>query len=179
VGFKPKNISTPRYRVKTSFPLITYPRRKRSGRKVGGSFRRCAGLVQLWIPIPRSFAGRFCFPGDRWTLIARVLEFSTVWTGAAAGMKAWLLWNKRGIFDPAHFAGNFNEVLRRRVLAVRQQAGRPWIKSPKKFASGTLIPKSFRGLSLEDRGYRYLRPSCAFSTIERRMWWLPRQSRRR
>jgi NTE family protein len=85
----------------------------------------------------------FCLIG--WTLIARVLEILTVLTGAAAGIKAWLLWNKRGIFDPAHFAGNFNEVLRRRVLAVRQQVGKPVDQVPEKIRFRDIDPQVVPG----------------------------------
>jgi predicted acylesterase/phospholipase RssA len=146
VGFKPKNIFNPEIQGENIFSAHSLSPTEALGAAGWRQFQRLRRVwLKLWIPILVFLLGDFVFRLIGWTLTARVLGILTVWTSAAAGMKAWLLWNKRGIFDPAHFAANFNEVLRRRVLAVLKQVGKSVDQVPDKIRFRDIDPQVVPG----------------------------------
>jgi predicted acylesterase/phospholipase RssA len=66
-----------------------------------------------------------------------------VWTAAAAAvlLRGRSLLRKRGIFDPAHFAGVFNRVLRSRVKAIYGEEGKATDQIPDKIRFKDIDPQ--------------------------------------
>jgi NTE family protein len=146
VGFKPKSIFNPEVQGENIFSAHNLSPTEALGAQGWRQFQRLRRIwFKLWIPILLFLLGALVFGLIGWTLIAGVLGILTLLTGAAAGIKAWLLWNKRGIFDPAHFAGEFNLVLRRRVLDVLRQVGKPVDEVPERIRFRDIDPQVVPG----------------------------------
>jgi NTE family protein len=142
VGFKPRDIFNPEMLGENIFSAHKLSPTQALGESDWRQFQRLRQIwFKIWIPILILFVGAFAVRFIGWTITARVLGILALLTSLMAAIRAWLLWNKRGIFDPAHFAGNFNEVLRRRVVAVYQQVGKPVDQIPDKIRFRDIDPR--------------------------------------
>jgi len=141
VGFKPKKIFNPEVQGEDIFSAHSLSPTDALGAPDWRQFQRLRRVwFRIWIPFLALFLGAFLFKFLGWPLTARILGGLAILTGMSAVVRAWLLMNKRGIFDPGHFAGNLNEVLRRRVLAVYQQFGKPVDQVPEKIRFRDIDP---------------------------------------
>jgi NTE family protein len=146
VGFKPNDIFNPGVRGENIFSAHNLSPTDALGAQDWRLFQRLRLFwFKIWMPILVLFLGAFASTLIGWTLIAWVLGVLTILTSAAAGIRAWLLWNRRGIFDPAHFAGKFNEVLRGRVLAAHRQVGKTVDQVPEKIRFLDIDPRAVPG----------------------------------
>ena len=146
VGFKPQNIFNPEREGENIFSAHGLTPTEALGARDWREFQRLRRVwIKIWIPALASFLGALALRIAGWVLLARLLGSLTVLTIMAAGVKAWLLWNERGIFDPAHFAEKFNDVLHRRVLAVYQQFDEPRDQVPEKIRFRDIDPRVVPG----------------------------------
>ena len=146
VGFKPKKIFNPEIPGENIFSAHSLSPTEALGAPDWRQFQRLRRIwFRLWIPFLILFLGAFAFKFLGWPLTARTLGALAILTGVSAGVRAWLLLSQRGIFDPRHFAGNLNEVLRRRVLAVYRQFGMPEDQVPEKIRFRDIDPRVVAG----------------------------------
>jgi NTE family protein len=146
VGFKPKEIFNPEIRDENIFSAYSLSPTEALGAPDWRQFQRLRWLwLRIWIPFLALFLGAFGFKFLGWPLTARILGGLAILTGVLAAGRAWLLLDKRGIFDPAHFAGNLNEVLRQRVLAVYRQFGKPVDRVPAEIRFRDIDPRVVPG----------------------------------
>lgn len=146
VGFKPKEIFNPEIRDENIFSAYSLSPTEALGAPDWRQFQRLRWLwLRIWIPFLALFLGAFGFKFLGWPLTARILGGLAILTGVLAAVRAWLLLDKRGIFDPAHFAGNLNEVLRQRVLAVYRQFGKPVDRVPAEIRFRDIDPRVVPG----------------------------------
>jgi hypothetical protein len=148
VGFKPNKIFNPDIQGENIFSAHSLSPTEALGARDWRQFQRLRWLwFRMWIPFLVLFLRAFALKFLGWPLTARILGGLAIFTAVSTAVRAWLLLNKSGIFDPVHFAGNLNEVLRQRVLAVYQQFEKPADRLPTKSAFAILIPEWFQGFA--------------------------------
>ncbi len=142
VGFKPDDIFNPGIEGQNIFSAHELSPTQALGEPDWRQFQR---LRKVWFRILISIPGIVLVAFDvrfiGWILAARVLGILALSMSVVAGIRAWLLWNRRGIFDPAHFEGHFNAVLRRRVVSAYEEVGRPVDQVPDKIRFRDIDPR--------------------------------------
>jgi NTE family protein len=146
VGFKPNDIFNPALAGQNIFSNHDLSPIQALGEKGWRQFQRLRRIwLKLWIPIIVLFVSTFITRFAGWTITARVLGSLTLTLGAVLSVRAWLLWRARGIFEPSHFAHQFNSVLRQRVVAVYQQFGKPVDALPQRIRFKDIDPRVVPG----------------------------------
>jgi predicted acylesterase/phospholipase RssA len=110
-----------------------------------GSWRRFQRLRRYWRAVVwvllLLLAGTVGGAIFDWPLTTHVLASLAGLTAAGAVLWGRSLLRQRGIFDPAHFAGVFNEVLRLRVQTIYGRAGRGPDEVPRKIRFKDIDPR--------------------------------------
>jgi predicted acylesterase/phospholipase RssA len=142
VGFKPNDIFNPGLEGENIFSAHQLSPTQALGEP---DWRRFQRLRKVWfkvlISIPVIVLMAFDLRFIGWIVAARALGLIALSMSVVSGIRAWLLWNRRGVFDPAHFEGHFNAVLRQRVRSAYAEVGRPVEQVPEKIRFRDIDPR--------------------------------------
>jgi NTE family protein len=142
VGFKPKDIFNPDKHGENIFSAYNLSPTQALGEADWRQFQRLRRYwLNIWKPIVILFLGALVCKFIGWGMTARVLGLIDLLMLAAVVVRGRLFWNKRGIFDPALFAGKLNEALRSRVLAAYGEVGKPIDQIPEKIRFRDIDPR--------------------------------------
>jgi predicted acylesterase/phospholipase RssA len=142
VGFKPNEIFNPAAEEENIFSSHRLTPTQALGERDWREFQRLRKIwLRLWIPMLAIFSMAFAVRFIGWNVAARGLGIVALCLGLALAVRAWLLWNRRGIFDPVHFETHFNQVLRRRVVSAYEQVGLPVDRIPEKIRFRDIDPR--------------------------------------
>jgi NTE family protein len=96
---------------------------------------------RILIAVLLMLAGTLCAAIIGWPVTTRVLASLSTAAAAAVFFRGRSLLRKRGIFDPAHFAGMFNRVLHSRVKRIYGEAGKGTDQIPDKIRFKDIDPQ--------------------------------------